>query len=622
MAQAAAAHGTEEGQTTRDRHVWALALGSIGVVFGDIGTSPLYALREAVKASSGGPDAVARHPVHRGVDDVAHRHAQSMCWSYSTPTTRAKGTFALMALGQSVAKRSSSLLLVLGVIGAAFFYGDAVLTPAISVLSAVEGLKLVAPQSEHTVVLLTIVILVGLFAVQSHGTAKVAQYFGPVMLVWFAALAAGGLVHIIDDPRVFLALNPVLGVQFILTHGMVGLVVMGLVFLAVTGAEALYADLGHFGRKPIQLAWLVLVQPALILNYFGQGALLLAHPEAIDNPFYRLYPSWALIPMVVLATVATVIASQAVIWCLLLHAAGHSARASAASRHSPHVAEHRRPDLLAARQSAAVRRRAARDPYLPQLQRARRSLRPVGHRNDGRRQPHGFLRRLEVLGLARLEGGVADGSAAAGRASFPRRQRAQDSRRWLASAGDRPGDHAPRSHLGARLGEPGKGDAQERGRAGMAGAQARGQAPASGARNGVFLTGDPVRRSLANNLKHNRVLHERNIILTIKTEDTPRVPATSASRSTAWRNTFIRVIAHPASWNAERAEILEHCRRKDLSIDVSATSFFLSRRSLRTTMKSEMPLAGAALHLAGGSSGGCHRILPHLATVWSRSVRR
>ena len=152
-----------------------------------------------------------------------------------------------------MAKRSASLLLVLGVIGAAFFYGDAVLTPAISVLSAVEGLKLVAPQLEHVVLPLTIAILVLLFVVQSHGTAKVAQYFGPVMLVWFAALAVGGLVHIVDDPRVFLALNPVLGVQFILTHGMVGLVVMGLVFLAVTGAEALYADLGHFGRKPIQL---------------------------------------------------------------------------------------------------------------------------------------------------------------------------------------------------------------------------------------------------------------------------------------------------------------------------------------------------------------------------------
>jgi KUP system potassium uptake protein len=170
-----------------------------------------------------------------------------------------------------------------------------------------------APLLERAVLPITVAILVGLFAVQSRGTAKVAQYFGPVMLLWFGVLAVGGLVHLIDDPRVFLALNPILGVQFILDHGMVGLVVMGLVFLVATGAEALYADLGHFGRKPIQMAWLCIVLPALVLNYFGQGALLLAHPEAIEHPFYRLYPSWALLPMIVLATVATVIASQAVI---------------------------------------------------------------------------------------------------------------------------------------------------------------------------------------------------------------------------------------------------------------------------------------------------------------------
>src|SRR6476469_7895768 len=286
MAQSvAAAPGTAEAGHT-DKHFWALVLGSLGVVFGDIGTSPLYALREAVKASTGGPEAVP------GILSL-------MVWTMLLIVTLKYvlvllnadnkgegGTFALMALGQSVAKRSASLILVLGVIGAAFFYGDAVLTPAISVLSAVEGLKLVAPTLEHVILPVTLVILVLLFVVQSRGTATVAQYFGPVMLVWFAALGIGGLVHIIDDPRVFLALNPILGVQFILTHGMVGLVVMGLVFLAVTGAEALYADLGHFGRKPIQMAWLAMVQPALILNYFGQGALLLAHPETIDSPFY------------------------------------------------------------------------------------------------------------------------------------------------------------------------------------------------------------------------------------------------------------------------------------------------------------------------------------------------
>jgi KUP system potassium uptake protein len=223
------------------------------------------------------------------------------------------GTFALMALGQSVAKRSAPLLLVFGVVGAAFFYGDAVITPAISVLSAVEGLKLVAPGMKDAVLPITIAILVALFAVQSRGTAAVAQFFGPITLVWFIVLAIGGLIHLIDDPRVFLALNPVLGIHLVLSHGVIGLAVMGLVFLVATGAEALYADLGHFGRKPIQFAWLAIVQPALIINYFGQGALLLANPEAIENPFYKLYPSWALIPMVVLATMATVIASQAVI---------------------------------------------------------------------------------------------------------------------------------------------------------------------------------------------------------------------------------------------------------------------------------------------------------------------
>src|SRR5581483_11971749 len=314
MAQAAAVHGTEDGLATHDKRLWALAIGSIGVVFGDIGTSPLYALREAVKATSGGREAVL------GVLSL-------MVWTMLLIVTLKYvlvllnadnkgegGTFALMALGQSVAKRSASLILVLGVVGAAFFYGDAVLTPAISVLSAVEGLKLVTPHiGERTVLAATVVILLCLFAVQSRGTAAVAQYFGPVMLVWFIVLAIGGLIHIVDDPHVFLALNPVLGVQFVMSNGMIGLVVMGLVFLAVTGAEALYADLGHFGRKPIQVAWLSIVQPALILNYFGQGALLLSNLEAIDNPFYRLYPPWALIPMVVLATLATVIASQAVI---------------------------------------------------------------------------------------------------------------------------------------------------------------------------------------------------------------------------------------------------------------------------------------------------------------------
>ncbi|MEQ1616402.1 MAG: KUP/HAK/KT family potassium transporter, partial [Hyphomicrobiaceae bacterium] len=223
------------------------------------------------------------------------------------------GTFALMALGQSVAKRSAPLLLGLGIAGVSFFYGDAVITPAMSVLSAVEGLKLVTPALEKAVLPISGVALFGLFFMQSRGTAKVAAFFGPITVVWFLAMAIGGARHIVDDPSVLYAFNPIYGLKFALSHGLIGLTVMGLVFLAVTGAEALYADLGHFGRKPIQMAWLALVLPALILNYLGQAALILTDPTAIENPFYRLYPEWALIPMVILATIATLIASQAVI---------------------------------------------------------------------------------------------------------------------------------------------------------------------------------------------------------------------------------------------------------------------------------------------------------------------
>ena len=385
------------------------------------------------------------------------------------------GTFALMALGQSVAKRSASLILVLGVVGAAFFYGDAVITPAISVLSAVEGLKLAAPQIERIstgmqgsgvcVLPITVVILVMLFAVQSRGTAKVARYFGPITLVWFVVLAIGGLIHIIDDLRVFQALNPWLGVHFVLTHGVIGLAVMGLVFLVVTGAEALYADLGHFGRKPIQVAWLAIVQPALILNYFGQGALLLAESRSHRKPFLPALSELGPDPD-----------GGAGDGCdrdcqpgrhhrrLLVHASGHPARIGAAPGHPAHVREHCRPDLPAARQPAPVRRRAHRYPRIPQLQRACGRLRPVRHRNHGDRQPDGVLRGVAVLELAALEGCHADGAAAADRAGLPDRQRAQDPGGRLAAPARGRAALPDGADLGARIKEPDAGDAQGRGR--------------------------------------------------------------------------------------------------------------------------------------------------------------
>src|SRR5207248_1266741 len=205
------------------------------------------------------------------------------------------------------------IIMLLGIISGGLFFGDAIITPSLSVLSAIEGIKIITPAFDPYVVPMTAAILLGLFAVQSRGTARVAAFFGPITLVWFVALALAGLWHISDNPSVLLAFNPLHGVRFLLSHGMIGFMTLGAVFLVVTGSEALYADLGHFGKAPIRAAWLSVALPALTINYLGQGALVLADPKSIENPFFLLYPDWALLPMMVLATAATVIASQAVI---------------------------------------------------------------------------------------------------------------------------------------------------------------------------------------------------------------------------------------------------------------------------------------------------------------------
>jgi KUP system potassium uptake protein len=296
---------------------WKLTLGSVGVVFGDIGTSPLYAFREAVHGATEGGD-VSRAVVLGVLSLIVWALFIVVTTKYVLLLLRADnngegGTLSLMALGQRALGRRSGILLGLGIVGAAMFLGDSMITPAISVLSAVEGLKIAAPGLEHYVVPLTVFILVLLFSVQSHGTHRIASAFGPVMIVWFSVLAVMGAMHIADDPTVLYAINPWYAVHFMLNHGEIGLVALGAVFLAVTGGEALYADLGHFGRKPIQSAWIFFVLPALLINYFGQGALVLSHPNAIENTFYRMVPETFLVPLIVLATIATIIASQAVI---------------------------------------------------------------------------------------------------------------------------------------------------------------------------------------------------------------------------------------------------------------------------------------------------------------------
>jgi KUP system potassium uptake protein len=307
----------ETGAARSRSRFWALTLGSAGVVYGDIGTSPLYAFRAAILAAA--PDgAVTRGTVIGVLSLIMWALIIIVTLKYVMVLLRADnrgegGTLALMALAQQAVGKRGGAVVLLGIVSAALFYGDAAITPALSVLSAIEGLKVVTPAFNNYVVPLTVLILVGLFAVEHRGTAAIAVFFGPITAVWFVVIGIAGAVHISADPGVLTAFNPLLAIEFFAGHGFIGLVTLGAVFLAVTGAEALYADLGHFGRLPIQTAWLGLVLPALALNYLGQGALVLADPSTIRNPFFLLFPHWAAMPMVLLATAATVIASQAVI---------------------------------------------------------------------------------------------------------------------------------------------------------------------------------------------------------------------------------------------------------------------------------------------------------------------
>ncbi len=301
-------------------HFQALALAALGVVYGDIGTSPLYALKEVF----GG----AHHPVPITPDNVLGI-LSLVFWAlmavvsgkYVSFIMRANnrgegGIMALMALAlrnSPAGSRKRWIIVTLGLFGAALFYGDGVITPAISVLSAVEGLEVIAPAFKPFVIPLSLIVLIGLFIIQRRGTASVGKLFGPVMVIWFGVLALFGVSNIITEPSVLRALNPAWGVSFLFANPSLGFFSLASVVLVLTGGEALYADMGHFGRRPIQLAWFGMVLPALLLNYFGQGALLLRDPAAIENPFYLLAPNWALMPLVILSTIATVIASQAVI---------------------------------------------------------------------------------------------------------------------------------------------------------------------------------------------------------------------------------------------------------------------------------------------------------------------
>ena len=604
----AADFGAGEGQDSKN--FWALALGSAGVVFGDIGTSPLYAFKEAITAAT-----------QRGLTaaEATLGVLSLIFWSMTLVVTmkyvllllRADnkgegGMFALMALGQTVAKRSAPLLGALGIAGASFFYGDAVITPAISVLSAVEGLKLVAPQFEQAVLPVSIVILTILFWMQARGTDRVAKFFGPVMCVWFTVLALGGLMHISDNFHVLKALNPLHGILFVYHHGMIGLTVMGLVFLACTGAEALYADLGHFGRRPITTAWLYFVMPALVLNYFGQGALVMSNSNAIENPFYLLYPDFALIPMLILSTFATVIASQAVItgaFSLTRQAIQlglvprfeirHTSESIAGQIYMPRVNwllyvavlvaifSFRTSTNLAAAYGVSVTAAMVIDTMMAFFVIWKCWQWPLW-RVFAVVVPLLFIEQAFFAAniLKLLEGGwvplVIAGFLALIMFTWVRGTRV------LAKVTKR--NEADLDWLVRKL---------------------EAKPPHRVPGTAVFLTGDPYAAptSMLHNLKHNRVMHERNVILSICTEDTPRIARHERITIDRISDRFLRIVARYGFMETPSVpKILEHARRKDCNIDIGATSFFVSRRSLRMTAKSELPRWQERLFIALAAS--------------------
>ncbi|MEZ5855316.1 MAG: potassium transporter Kup [Hyphomicrobiaceae bacterium] len=598
MAQASAtqAPGETDHQPAHGK-LWALALGAIGVVCGDIGTSPLYALREAVShaTKNGMPHGTAVMGV---MSLIIWSLLLIVTLKYVIVLLRADnngegGTFALMALGQTIAKRSAPLLFALGVVGASFFYGDAILTPAISVLSAVEGLKLVAPGLEPVVVPLAVLILIGLFAAQAKGTDSIAAYFGPITLTWFLIMGVAGLSHIFQRPEVLTAISPHHGVLLLAKNGLLGLAILGLVFLSVTGAEALYADLGHFGRRPIQAAWLVVVLPCLVLNYLGQGALVLDHPEAISSPFFKMFPSFLLIPIVIMATMATVIASQAVITgafsitrqavqlgLLPRFAIRHTSESVAGQIYMPRVNMmlligvllivfiFQESSNLASAYGISVTSAMVIDSLMAlfviwklwrwQLWQVLLLIVPLLLLEQAFLMSNmlklfsgGWLPIMIGMLIALMMFTWVNGSKILARAM----KKNEADIDWLVR------------HLEAKPPHRVPGTA-------------------------VFLTGDPdsAPTSLLHNLKHNRVLHERNILLTIKTEEVPRVARHERVQVERISDSFIRVIAHYGFMETPSVpKIFDQARRKDLNVDFPATSFFLSRRSLKPTAKTPMP---------------------------------
>ena len=570
-----------------------LVLGALGVVYGDIGTSPIYAFRQALSIRPAAQETSTE--ILGLLSLIVWALTITVAVKYIFFVTRADnkgegGTLSLMSLAASGFAKRPRWIIAAGVVGAALFFGDAIITPAISVLSAVEGVRLVAPALTPWVVPITLVLIIGLFAVQRFGTAGVSTVFGPITAAWFLVLGFAGLMSIIQYPAVLWALNPALGVQFLFTHAPIALVVLGAVFLAVTGVEGLYVDLGHFGRKPIVVAWFILVFPALLLNYFGQGAYVLSHDAAtISHPFFEMYPDWAKVPMIAFATAATIIASQAVItgaYSLTRQAIALNLLPRMTVRHTSET------------QSGQI--------YMPQINSILMVLvilLVISFGNSAALSHaygvavSGVMLVTTVLlgvvmyriwkwhlvptlivmvpffavdagffvanGIKLFQGGWVPAVVAvvvAGTMTVwiqGRRRLSEKTRR----------DEVPLEFLVENLAK---------------------KKPTIVPGTAVFLTSDieGAPTALLHSLKHYKVLHEHNVILTVLTADTPRVPDDEKVTIDAYNDLFYRVVVRFGFIETPNIpKALALARKLGWKFDIMSTSFFLSRRSLKAAPK-------------------------------------
>ncbi len=575
-----------------------LLLGALGVVFGDIGTSPIYAFREALHAAADGGVA-AREDVLGVLSLIVWALTIIVTIKYVVFVLRADnqgegGTLSLMALARASYPKRAGAILAIGLCGAALFFGDAVITPAISVLSAVEGLKEITPAFDPFVEPITIVILALLFAVQRFGTASVARIFGPVMAVWFLVLGGAGLYHITDDPSVLLAINPAHAVGFLASQSDIAFITIGAVFLAVTGAEALYVDLGHFGRRPIVLAWIAIVFPCLLLNYFGQGAFVLAHGGTPRNPFFEMIPEWGLLPVVLLATAATVIASQAVItgaYSLTRQAVQltllprfviqHTSETQSGQIYMPRVnlllalgvmllvVGFGESSSLAAAYGISVTGEmlmttillfvVMRHGWKWSLLAAAALAIMFGILDTGfflanavKIADGGWVSILVAAGMGVIMWTWVRGT----RYLFDKTRKSEIPFDVLVESLSRKPPHLVQG-------------------------------------TAVFLTSDPASAptALMHSLKHYKVLHEQNVILSVITAQEPTVPDSERVKMEMVNSLFMRVtlrFGYMEQPHIPRA--LAICRKQGWKFDIMTTSFFLSRRSFKASASSGMPI--------------------------------